>query len=166
MNIVLALSTVSLALQVAACLAALAIAQAPGWRRARIVAALAGTAGLYSLFDLLGNLFTRTEVALAWVTSANLSVAAAHVALWIWFSFSDGEGRWESVPQRLRWFATGHVVAAVAISLSRHAIDASRMDMVAVRWLRVEFVQPSLTPVATVSVLITLALRRRGHRDD
>ncbi len=103
MNIILALSTVTLAVQAAASVVALAIAQAPTWRRARIAAVLAATAGLYSFFDILGALFPRTEIAFAWVTSANLAVAAAHVGTWIWFSFSDDDGRWRSVPRNLRW---------------------------------------------------------------
>ena len=130
MYFVLALSSVSMALQLAACAIAFAISQAPGWRRVRIVALLAGSAGLYSFFDLLGFLYRRQEISIAWVTSANLSVAALHVATWAWFSFSDSEGRWRSVDRRLRWIAVLHVLAAVTISATANAVDTSRIDTV------------------------------------
>lgn len=158
MNIILALSTVTLAVQAAACVVALAIAQAPTWRRARIAAALAGTAGLYSVFDILGTLFPRTEIAYAWVTSANLAVAAAHVGVWVWFSYSDDDGRWRSVPRHLRWLVVAQVAWTVVLSVTGNAIDTSRMANVQVEWLRVGFVQPSLTPLATLSAAITLGI--------
>lgn len=158
MNIILALSTVSLSFQVAATLAALAIARAPGWRRVRVVAALAFTAGLYSLFDLLGALYTRGLAALAWVTSANLTVAAAHVGVWTWFSFSDDEGSWRSVPRRLRLLVIAHVALTAALALAGGAIDDSRTDLVSVPALHVEFVQPYLTPLASLSAAVTLGL--------
>lgn len=158
MNIILALSTVSLALQAAAALAALAIARAPGWRRVRIVAALAATAGLYSLFDLIGALYAQTPEALAWVTSANLTVAASHVAVWTWFSFSDDEGEWRSVPARLRWLVVAHVTWTAVLAATGNAVDPSRMDQVVVPAFDVSFRQPSLTPLATLSALISLAI--------
>ena len=158
MNIILALSTVTLAVQAAASVVALAIAQAPTWRRARIAAVLAATAGLYSFFDILGALFPRTEIAFAWVTSANLAVAAAHVGTWIWFSFSDDDGRWRSVPRNLRWLVIGHFSWTFLLSVTGNAIDTSRMASVRVDWLGVAFVQPSLTVLATLSAAITLGM--------
>ncbi len=158
MNVILALSTVSLALQVAACLIALAIAQAPGWRRARIVAALAGTAGLYSFFNVLGNAFTDTALGIAIFSSANLTVAAAHVGIWLWFSFSDAEGRWRSVPRTLRWVAAGQLAWTFVLAVTGNAVDPTRTGRVFVPWLSASFNQPNLTPLATLSAVITLAI--------
>jgi len=155
---IIALSSVTLALQMAACVIALAISQAPGWRRARIVAILAGTAGLYSFFDLLGFLYRLEETSIAWVTSSNLAVAAAHVATWVWFSFSDSEGRWSSVNPRLRWVAILHVLSAIVISATGNAVDTSRLDTVHVSWLDLTFQQPPLTALATASAAISVAL--------
>lgn len=55
MNVVLALSTVSLAVQAAACVVALAISQAPGWRRATIGAVLEGAWRWFSFSDERGH---------------------------------------------------------------------------------------------------------------
>ena len=158
MNIILAISTVSLSVQAAACVVALAISQAPGWRRARIVALLAGTAGLYSFFNILGTVYPRTEQANAWVTSANIGVAAAHVATWIWFSFSDDEGRWKAVPRALRRFVVAHLAFTFLLSVTGATFDTSRMATVSVDWLGVRFVQPSLTSFGALSAATTLGL--------
>ena len=58
MDIVLGLALFTFALQAGAVVTAFAIARAPGWRRARILGALALTAGLYSLVDLAGALWS------------------------------------------------------------------------------------------------------------
>lgn len=158
MNIILAISTVSLALQVAAALAALVIARAPGWRRVRIVSALASTAGLYSFVNLFGAVSGQTAIAIAWVTSTNLTVAAMHVAVWTWFSFSNEDGDWRSVPRRLRALVVAHVAWTAALAMLGGAIDATRLDHVNVESLGVAFVQPSLTPLASLSVAITLGI--------
>lgn len=158
MNVVLALSTVTLAVQAAACVVALAISQAPGWRRARIGAVLAGTAGLYSLFDMLGVIYPGSALAVIAVTSSNLVIAAVHVSAWIWFSFSDDQGRWRSVPRNLRWFVIGHVGSSTLLSLSGNAVDTLRMSTVSIEWLGVSFAQPSLTSLATFSAATTLGM--------
>jgi len=152
------LSIATFALQIAAALVALAIARAPGWSRARIAAALAGTAGLYSGFDILGTLLPRTGFEIAFIWSANLTLAAAHVAVWIWFSFSDERGRWSSVPQRLRWVSLGHLGWTALLALSGNAVDLGRMQRVQVEWLGVDFVQPSLTPLASLSAALSLVI--------
>ncbi len=156
--LVLTLSTVSLALQAAAVVVALAIARAPGWSRVRIVAGLAGTAGLYSLFDLLGVLYPRELQAYSWVTSANLTVAAAHVGIWLWFSFSDERGSWESVPRIWRWTAFAHVAFAAGLAVTGNAIDPSRIDRVVVPWLGVDFGQPQLTALGSVSAVLSIGV--------
>lgn len=158
MNIILAISTVSLALQVAAALAALVIARAPGWRRVRIVSALAFTAGLYSFFNLFGAVAGQSPLAIAWVTSANLTVAATHVAVWTWFSFSNADGDWNSVPRRLRILAVAQVAWTAGLAMFGGAIDATRIDEIRVAALNVAFVQPTLTPLASLSIAITLGV--------
>ncbi len=158
MNIILAISTVSLALQVAAALAALVISRAPGWRRVRIVSALAFTAGLYSFINLFGAVAGQTAGAIAWVTSANLTVAAMHIAVWTWFSFSDADGEWRSVPRRLRLLVVAQVGWTALLAMAGGAVDTTRLDHVTVESLGVSFVQPSLTPLASVSIAITLGI--------
>ncbi|MCE9602868.1 MAG: hypothetical protein K8S21_11745 [Gemmatimonadetes bacterium] len=145
-------------MQAAACLVALAISQAPGWRRARIGSALAGTAALYSFFDIMGAVFPRTGLPISVVWSANLTIAAAHVTVWVWFSFSDDDGRWNSVPRALRWLSIGHVTATALLGVTGNAVDLSRIQRVQVPWLGVDFVQPSLMPLATLSAAISLII--------
>lgn len=136
----------------------LAISRAPGWQRLRIVGGLAFTAGLYSLFDLLGVLYPREFVAYAWVTSANLSVAAVHVVIWLWFSYSDAQGRWRSMPRWIQWAGLAHVAWTVTLSLTGNAIDPTHVDIVEVRWLGVRFGQPALTTPGMVSAAVSIAL--------
>ncbi|MCE9602867.1 MAG: hypothetical protein K8S21_11740 [Gemmatimonadetes bacterium] len=156
MNIILAISTVALAVQAAACLVALAISRAPGWRRARIAAVLAGTAGLYSILNILGLYSPATDATNAWVSSGRLGVAAAHVAAWIWFSYSDHEGRWRTVPRTVRWVVVAHLALTFLLSATGNANDPSRLAIVEIARLGVRFVQPALTPGAMLSAATSL----------
>lgn len=158
MNLLLALSSVTFALQVAAAIAAFAIARAPGWERVRIVAWLAVTAGLYSLFDAFGYLYLSSDVGSGWVTRCNLTVAALHSIVWLWYSLADSEGRLRSIPPTVRLVAGAHLLFTLWCSLSGAAVDITQVETVRVSALKLEFVIPALSAAGTFSAAVTVLL--------
>lgn len=163
MNVVLALSIVTLALQLGAVLTALTIARAPGWRRVRIVAALAGTAGVYSVVRMLGELLPNTAEVSGVLTSANIVVGAAHLSGWLWYTYSDGTGSWESLPRWVRRLSPGVVGVCALAALSGQVVASGDAVSVTVDWLHISSVRARLSPIgilvaAQLVGLLTLSL--------
>ncbi|MCC7001741.1 MAG: hypothetical protein IT357_06270 [Gemmatimonadaceae bacterium] len=156
MIVLLLMSSVTFGLQLAAFLAAMVISRAAGWRRVRIVAMLALTAGLYSLFDLIAIIGHSSKIANTSVAAENLVVAAMHVVVWLWYSFADHEGRWRSVPRWVQILGPAHILFAVLLGVLGLTVDSSRIVHVVVQWPAVEFTIPALTPAASVSAAVTI----------
>lgn len=157
MDIVLGLALFTLALQAGAAVTAFAIARAPGWRRARILGALALTAGAYSLMDLVWGLMARTATTSAFNTSINLVVAAAHVSAWVWYSFADDLGSWRTLPPWARRLAIGNIALAALVSLSGQAVAWGTLHRVSVPWLGVSFTSVPLSTLGVFAVAVILS---------
>lgn len=172
LDIITALALTTLAFHAGATVILLAIARAPGWERVRIVTALAATAGLYSLVDLHGALRQSTASAIALTTTINLSVAAVHAAGWLWYTFSDEQGAWRSIPPGIKRLAVTSVSLALLASLFDLVVTPGVLDRVQVPLLGVDFQQPRLSLIGTVVALVVLytlivsflAFRRRARR--
>ncbi|MDH5235556.1 MAG: ATP-binding protein [Gemmatimonadota bacterium] len=157
MDIVLGLSLFTLSLQTGAAVTAFAIARAPGWRRARILGALALTAGAYSLMDLALGLVTRTPTTSGLNTSINLVVAAAHVSAWVWYSFADERGSWRTLPRWVRRLAIGNIALAALVALSGRAVEWGTLNTVSVPWLGVTFGSAPLATPGVFAVAVILS---------
>lgn len=157
MNLVLWISLFTLTLQVGAFVTALAIARAPGWQRARILAALALTAGMYSLVDLAGGLLPRSSDSSGVITSINLILAAAHISSWLWYSFADELGSWRRLPRWVRHVAAGNVALAAIVSLSGQAVLWGRSSEVRIDWLGVSFSNAPLSAAGGITVAVMLS---------
>lgn len=155
MELVLGVSLFTLALQVGAGVTAFAIARTPGWRRVRILGVLALTAGFYSLVDFLGALVPRGSSAIS--TSINLTVAAAHISAWLWYSFSDDRGSWRALPPWVRRLAIGNVVLAGLVSISGRAVRGGVLHTIEVPWLGVAFDNSPLSSLGFAAVVAMLA---------
>lgn len=155
MVLVQGLSLFTLALQAAAAVTAVAIARAPGWRRIRILAVLAMTAGLYSLMDFLGALDPRGSNAIS--SSINLTLAAAHVSAWLWYSFSDDRGSWRALPQWVRRLAIGNLGFAFLVSISGRAVQVGVLHTIEVPWLGVSFDNTPLSGFGSAAVVAMLS---------
>lgn len=157
MDLVLGLALFTFALQTGAVVTAFAIARAPGWRRARILGALALTAGMYSLVDFLGALVPRTSATSALNTSINLVVAAAHISTWLWYCFGDDQGSWRTLPRWVRAVAIGNVAFAGLVAISGQAVQPGALNVVDVPWLGVSFTNTPLSSVGTAAVVVMLS---------
>lgn len=159
MNAIVALSLVNIALQTGALIAALAIGSAPGWRRVRIVALLALTAGIYSMVRLVGALAPHPAELTVPLTSINYAVGALHVSVWLWYLTSDADGNWHSVPTWLRRVAVGAVAVTTIVAASGLLVDGARLYAVTIPWLGVTFVKPQLTALGvTMSAILLIVL--------
>ncbi len=156
MMIPLAISLVTLAFHAAATVALFAISRAPGWQRVRPVLFLAASAGLYSFVNVFGSTYTPIETGIAIATTANLSLAAIHASGWLWYTFSDESGSWGSMPRWVRRTALANVAFAGSISLMGGVVSSAAYDRVVVPVLALEFQQPKMTGIATVSALAIL----------
>ncbi|MFN0099200.1 MAG: sensor histidine kinase [Gemmatimonadaceae bacterium] len=156
MIVLILMSSVTFGLQLAAFVAAVVISRAAGWRRVRIVAVLAFTAGLYSLFDLIALIGHFSNIPNTSVVAENLVVAAVHVVAWLWYSFADQEGRWRSVPRWIRVLGPLHILFAALLGVLGLSVDPTRAVEVVVRWPAVTFTIPTLTPAASVSAAVTI----------
>jgi len=157
MIVLILMSSVTFGLQLAAFIAAMVISRAAGWRRVRIVAMLAFTAGLYSLFDLVALIGHSSGVPGTSVAAENLVVAAMHVVAWLWYSFADHEGRWRSVPRWVQVLGPAHILYTALLGLLGWTVDPTRIVQVTVQWPAVSFTIPALTTAASISAAITIA---------
>ena len=157
MIVLILMSSVTFGLQLAAFIAAVVISRAAGWRRVRIVAVLALTAGLYSLFDLIALIGHSARTPETSVAAENLVVAAMHVVAWLWYSFADHEGRWRSVPRWVQILGPANVIFAAALGVFGLTVDPTRTVEVVVHWPAVSFTIPALTTAASLSAGVTIA---------
>jgi signal transduction histidine kinase len=165
-NPAILLSVVTLSLQVAALVIALMIGRAPGWRRVRIVALLAGSAGLYSLSSLLGWVFEHSPEVVWTVANTNFIFVGIHVSAWLWFSHADTRGSWRDLPRWVKRTVLGTITLTTAIGASGLAHDLSSFAIVRVDSLGYEFGRVTFAPVGTagaalVLVVLLLAMARQ-----
>ena len=157
MIVPLAISLVTLAFHAAATVALLAIARAPGGQRVRPVVLLAASAGLYSLTNVFGATYTPLQTGIAVATTVNLSLAALHATFWLWYTFSDENGGWASIPRGVRRIAIANVGVAVVLSLTGNVVSSGAFDRVVVPLFNLDYAQPRMTVMATVSAMFILA---------
>lgn len=138
-QLLIILSTITCASLAGATLAMVAVSRAPGWEKVRIVAGLTATAAVYAAINATSFVMVRTRASVELVTSINLSVAALHVAGWVWYTFSDESGGWASLPRRARWLVGAVVTTALAVTLTGLAITDSAVRVIAVPSLGVRY---------------------------
>lgn len=168
-QLLIILSTITFALLAGATLAMVAVSRAPGWEKVRIVAGLTATAAIYASVNAASFLMTRTRASVELVTSINFSIAALHVAGWVWYTFSDESGRWASLALRWRWLVAALAASTLAVTLTGHAITDSAVRMITVPALGVSY--PiwatsawSQVPMAVIVVALALCLRAFHRR--
>jgi signal transduction histidine kinase len=158
MNPAILLSTVTLTLQVAALIVALVIGGAPGWRRVRILAVLAASAGVYSLSSLvtwaIGHSATVTWIG----ANLNFVVVGVHVAAWLWFSYTDLSGSWRVLPTWVRRTAVTTVAVTALLGISGLAHDVGSYSIVAVPRLGYSFGRVELTPLGMAGAALILGV--------
>jgi signal transduction histidine kinase len=157
-NPAILLSVVTLSLQVAALVIALMIGRAPGWRRVRIVAILAGSAGLYSLSSLLGWVFEHSPEVVWTVANTNFIFVGFHVSGWLCFSHADVSGSWRALPTWVKRAAIGTITLTTLIGATGLAHDLSSFTSVRVDSLGYEFGRVTFTPVGSVAAAVVLAM--------
>jgi signal transduction histidine kinase/CheY-like chemotaxis protein len=139
-----AIALVAATLNISAAVVLVAISKAPGWRVARVFAAIAATAGLYSCTSFvfcLSGLDTP-----AYYHTARLTYLAAHLNTLAWFllAFGGTEASWAAVPRAVRWYAAASLGVALVMAASGLHLQP-RVDVVDVSWAGVAYHYPVTT---------------------
>ena len=174
LDLPLSLALISLTLQIATVIATLMIARAPGWGRVRIFGVVAFTAAMYSACDVFGSFSAHDIAGLAGVIRFNLTVGAAHASAWLWYTYSDAEGRWNSLSPRMRALAVGNLLIVAVASALGWTVSPTGTSRLHVASLGIDMVQPLLSPVGNAlaaATVFTLAVSlaeyvRRARRGD
>jgi two-component system cell cycle sensor histidine kinase/response regulator CckA len=93
-----------------------AIARAPGWRIARLFAAIAFTAAAYNVLSVIfctGNLPDAAYLAAAKLTYLIVTV---HAACWILYAYADKHGSLDAAPGYLTWLAVSAVILGATVT--------------------------------------------------
>ena len=103
-----------------------AISRAPGWRIARLAAAIALTAAAYNIVSLALSLDGLSEP--AYIAAGNLTylIVTVHAVCWILYAYADKDGSLARAPRQILWLAVSAVaVCAVLAAPGSLSIRAS-----------------------------------------
>jgi signal transduction histidine kinase len=117
MNLLLAISLVSLTLQFATTAVVLTLGSTPRWRRVRWFAAVSFTAGSYALVDVLAASIFK-EGANVWATRANLVNGTLNAIAWLVYSHVREDGTWRGLPQWVQRWAIGGAIAVALLAVT------------------------------------------------
>jgi PAS domain S-box-containing protein len=103
----------------------IALARAPGWRIARLFAAIAFTAAAYNLLDVI--LSTTGFTANASFAAENLTylVATVNAVFWILYAHADKHGSLHAAPRYVNWLAISAVVIGAAMTSIGWVVEPS-----------------------------------------
>jgi PAS domain S-box-containing protein len=95
-----------------------AIARAPGWRIARLAAAIALTAAAFNLVSLTFSLDGFSGA--AYVAAGNLTYLfiTIHAVCWILYAYADKDGLLSRAPKPIRWLVVSVVAVCAALAIT------------------------------------------------
>lgn len=145
MPVVTVISLVAATLSMAIAMGQLAIARAPGWRVARLFAAIAGTAGLYSagnvIFMVAGLPLGVYEMA----GRAQYVWASLHLVAWLPFAYGSETLSFRDVPRPARWWAWTSLFFAALFALTGWHLTGPLRHLT-IEWAGVTYQLLSTTP--------------------
>lgn len=115
--------------------------RAPGWEDTRWLAAISGTASLYSLCDLT-QVIEASDTATRWFGQLSICLGGLHCAAW--FLFLEARDRQPLTRMERLVVATG--VGVSAASLFPHVIFTDQVVSFTVPWLGVTWRVPEVAP--------------------
>jgi PAS domain S-box-containing protein len=145
-----------------------AISRAPGWRNARLFAAIAFTAAAYNVFSLLLCLNGLSDA--VYIAAANLSylVATLHAVCWILYAYADPDGSMGGVPRQIVWLAASAVALCAALA-GTGSLLYPQVSLVTVGMANISYHYQGTTPLGDVYGLLAtglagIAFVRLAHR--
>ena len=175
MNIALALALVTATTNLCTAAIHFVLSRAPGWRSSRALAAIASTAALYSVGNVVFALPEADASVRHWAVRVNYATASAHALLWFPLVLGGPEALWSSVPRGLRWIAGLAGAATAVLLLTGWHLEAGEFS-VPIDWAGVEYRYTRTTPLGEAYGLFIVGLLlasfgalvarvRRGERD-
>ncbi|MDO8834900.1 MAG: response regulator [Vicinamibacterales bacterium] len=144
MNPAAAIALVAATLNIGAAVVLAVISKAPGWRAARVSAALAATAGLYSCTSFVFCV-SGLDTSIYYHT-ARITYLAAHLNTLLWFllAFGGTEPSWAAAPRAVRWYSGASLGLGLALAASGVHLQP-RVEVVDVSWAGVAYHYPVTT---------------------
>jgi signal transduction histidine kinase/ActR/RegA family two-component response regulator len=129
MNLFVVATFAIAALQLAFGLVLLSVLRAPGWRGVWPFAAVAISAGVFSVINIAFSAPVVGDTAIVWWMRCNVVIAAINTASWVTFSFADEEGRLRSLPAVARAAMVLTILAGVALAATgAHLVPGQFVD--------------------------------------
>src|SRR5947207_864911 len=121
-----------------------ALARAPGWRIARLFAAIAATAGLYNLLSAVFSIGGLSDAVYFTASRTIYVVATIHGVLWVLYAWSDGSGSLPGLPKPVRTVVAFMVATAAVLAATGWLLEP-KVELVDIPWagLRYHFPVPS-----------------------
>jgi PAS domain S-box-containing protein len=126
-----------------------AIARAPGWRIARLFAAIAFTAAIYNVASLILCLDGLSNAVYIAAGNGAYLIATIHAACWILYAFADRDGSLNGVPKRIQWLAVSAVILCAGLAGTGQLLYP-RVGLVHVALVRETYHFPVTTPLGDV----------------
>ncbi|MCX5745276.1 MAG: response regulator [Proteobacteria bacterium] len=123
----------------------LALANSPGWRRARVFVVIAFSAAAYAAVNVMFSQPKLDEGTARIIGLANYLLAAIHVSAWIASACSTPEHPFRDLSRRLRWIV-GITLGLGVLALVPGVATTAVMGKVEVPWLGVVYRQAVVTP--------------------
>jgi PAS domain S-box-containing protein len=157
MNVGAAIALIAAAGNFSAAALQIAISRAPGWRAARLFAALALTAGIYNVLSAV--LCIADFSATTYIAAGQFSyfVATAHCVLWVLYAYSDRSGSLTVVPVAVRGLAVFFSVAAAVFAATGWLLKA-QVSVVEIPWARLRYHYPVTTMVGDIYGMLLAGL--------
>jgi PAS domain S-box-containing protein len=138
-----------------------AISRAPGWRIARLFAAIAFTAALYNVFSLLLCLDGLSDA--VYITAGNLCylIATIHAVCWTLYAYSDPDGSLGTVPRQILWLAISAMALCITLGVSGQLLHP-KVELVYASLVNQTYHFPTTTPVGDAYGLAAAGLAGVG----
>jgi len=145
-----------------------AVARVPGWRIARLFAAIAFTAGMYNVLSALLCVSGFSAAEYAWFGRLIYLVVSVNAPLWLIYAYGDREGSVRAAPSAVRWLIGLTPCAGLFFAVTGGLLQA-RVAMVDLRWAHVRYFYPITTRLGDLfsgllAVTGALALFQLFHR--
>ncbi len=134
-----------------------AIARAPGWRIARLAAAIALTATAYNVASLVLSVDGLSRA--AYLTAGNVTylIITVHAVCWILYAYADKDGSLARAPKAILWLI-GSAVAVCAVLVLTGRLFYPGVERVNVGLANIRYHLPFTTPAAFAYGIVVTAL--------
>lgn len=157
MNLAALVAAAAATVNVVTALIAAYVSRAPGWRAARVIVAVAATAGLYNLTSLWLMREGMSDGAYQVGGRVAYLVATLNAVAWVWFAYAPRQGTRPEWPVAVRRVSGASVLVSVLLALTGWHLQPT-VSIIDVPWAHVRYHYPLTTVLGDVYGLVPLGL--------